>query len=46
MTLAKVVVGVYILSTGNILLIGGVIWYYRSYTNKVKEMELQAVMKN
>ena len=39
MTLGKVVAAVALLGTGNILLIGGAIWWYRSYTLKQKEQE-------
>lgn len=38
-TLGKVVAVLLLLGTGNILLIGAAIWWYRSYTQKQKEAE-------
>lgn len=45
-TLGKVVAGVALLSTGNILLIGGAIYYYRSYTMKQKEAENARILQS
>ncbi|RYG68159.1 hypothetical protein EON64_05810 [archaeon] len=42
MTLAKVAAGLVLLGTGNILLIGMAIWWYRSYSNKQQEAQLIA----
>lgn len=36
LTVAKICGGLVLLGTGNILLIGGAIWYYRSFMNKQK----------
>lgn len=41
MTLGKVVVCLVILGTGNLLLMGGAFWAYRSYTNQQKEKEMR-----
>ena len=40
-TLLKVVGVLVILGTGNILLMGGAFWAYRSYTAQAKEKELK-----
>lgn len=41
MTLVKVVAVVLILSTGNLLLMGGAFYAYRTYSNQQKEKELR-----
>jgi hypothetical protein len=45
MTLAKVVVALVLLGTGNLLLIGGAFWAYRSYTAQQKEKEIKELGK-
>lgn len=41
MTLVKVVVVLLILSTGNLLLMGGAFYAYRQYTHQQKEKEMR-----
>lgn len=41
MTLVKVLVVLLVLSTGNLLLMGGAFYAYRQYTNQQKEKELR-----
>jgi len=44
-TMVMVVVGLGLLSTGNILLIGVAVYYYRQYTIRQKEAENQRILK-
>lgn len=39
-TVLKIVGGLLLLGTGNILLIGGAIWWYRSYSQKQAQAAL------
>lgn len=45
-TMAMVVIGLGLLSTGNILLIGGAVYYYRQYTLKEKEAENKRILQS